>query len=87
MKTVTAKLNGTRLVFSRHNGALLSLTEPEGHRLLDTVPELGGLIDVACPLKKFGPFRLASRFSRGCEFESNASAVTVRYSRLGGSRE
>jgi hypothetical protein len=87
MKTVTAKLNGTRLVFSRHNGALLSLTEPEGHRLLDTVPELGGLIDVACPLKKFGPFRLASRFSRGCEFESNASAVTVRYSRLGGSRD
>ena len=60
MKTVTANINGSRLVFSRDNGVLLSLTEPEGNRLIDTVPALGGLIDVACPLKKFGPFRLAA---------------------------
>jgi hypothetical protein len=86
MKTVTANLNGNRLVFSRDNGVLLSLTEPEGNRLIDTVPALGGLIDVACPLPEFGPFRLAARFSRGCEFESGASAITVRYPRLGGSR-
>lgn len=87
MKTVTATLNGSRLVFSRKNGALLALTEPEGHRLIDTTPQLGGLIDVACPLKKFGPFRLASRFSRGCEFAVGATAVTIRYPRLGGSRD
>ena len=87
MKTLTATFNGSRLVFSRDNGALLSLTEPEGHRLIDTTPSLGGLIDVACPLKKFGPFRLAARFSRGCEFESSASAISIRYPRLGGSRD
>ncbi len=85
-KTVVANLNGSRLVFSRTNGVLLSLTEPEGNRLIDTVPALGGLIDLACPLKEFGPFRLAARFSRGCKFEVNATAITVRYPRLGGSR-
>lgn len=86
MKTETATLNGTRLVFCRDNGVLLSLTEPEGYRLIDTVPELGGLIDVACPLKEFGPFRLASRFSRGCQFEPGSSSLTIRYPQLGGSR-
>lgn len=86
MKTVTANLNGNRLVFSRDNGVLLSLTEPEGNLLIDTVPALGGLIDVACPLQEFGPFRLAARFSRGCEFEPGTAAITVRYPRLGGSR-
>lgn len=44
------------------------------------------MIDAACPLKKFGPFRLASRFPRGCEFESSKTAITVRYPQLGGSR-
>ncbi|MDB6127327.1 MAG: hypothetical protein JWM35_1223 [Verrucomicrobia bacterium] len=84
---VTATINGSTLVFSRRNGALLSLVEPEGNRLIDTTAELGGLIDVACPLKKFGPFRLASRFSRGCQIETGAGRVMVRYGNLGGSRD
>ena len=84
---VTVTINGSTLVFSKRNGTLLSLTEPEGHRLIDTTAELGGLIDVSCPLKEFGPFRLASRYTKRCEIECGKGRVTVRYAALGGSRD
>ncbi|MBP9913749.1 MAG: hypothetical protein KBF26_10125 [Opitutaceae bacterium] len=87
MKTVTVIINGSALVFSKTNGVLLALTEPEGNCLIDTTPELGGLIDVSCPLKEFGPFRLASRYTRRCAIECGDARVTVRYAALGGSRD
>ena len=77
MKTVTVIINGSALVFSKTNGVLLALTEPEGNCLIDTTPELGGLIDVSCPLKEFGPFRLASRYTRRCAIECGDARVTV----------
>ena len=60
----SANLNGWTISVDDGTGGFLSISHPLAGAILDTTAESAGLLDVAYPIREFGPLRLATRFSR-----------------------
>ncbi|MBN1899867.1 hypothetical protein JW926_00910 [Candidatus Sumerlaeota bacterium] len=84
--SIKATLNGTELVFDRSTGSLLSLSHPDAGTMLDALPQMASLIDVAYPVTSYEPLRLASRFSKGAVIDVKTDEMTIHWNRLGASR-
>lgn len=83
---VVATLNGTTFEFDRRTGSLIALSHPGPGTLLQAEPAKASLVDVAYPIEKYGPLRLASRFSRSAEIDVAADRIVIHWARLGPSR-
>jgi hypothetical protein len=79
-------INGLTLEFDRQTGGLVRMSYPGVGTLLDTTPELAGLVDAAIPLPEFEALRLASRFSKGVRIEKIRDGVIIHYENMGLSR-
>jgi hypothetical protein len=84
---LTATLGGLEITFDRSTGSIVRLKQPgEGVVMLETTADAASLIDLAYPVPKFEPLRLASRFSRGAKIVTSDGQVTVNWDNLGASR-
>ena len=55
--------------------------------MLEAEPPYAGNIDLAYPLEKFEPLRLASRYSHGARISSRKDSLTIEWTHLGASRQ
>jgi hypothetical protein len=83
---VHAVINGLAIDIDAKSGGILRLSLPGVGTILQSPPDKAGLLDAACPLADFEPFRLGSRFSTAAKVERSPDAVTITWERLGGSR-
>src|SRR5215472_13249022 len=83
---ISATLNGLKIVLDDRTGAILRLEYPRVGKILETEPAEAGLVDVAYPLAKFEPLRLAARHSKGAKIERDADRIVIRINELGPSR-
>jgi len=79
-------LNGLDLTVDNASGAIIRMEVPGLGVLLDTTPDLGSLIDMAYPVSRFDPLRLATRFSTGVSVEKQDDALRIHIPSLGYSR-
>jgi hypothetical protein len=85
-RIVHAVLNRLQIDIDSRSGSILKLSYPGAGTILETTPEKAGILDLACPLADFEPFRLGSKYSTGAKVEKTERAVTITWDALGGSR-
>ena len=85
--TVTAELNGLQITLDSRSGSILQLSYPGPGTILKSSPERAGILDLAYPVKDFEPLRLAPRFSADARIEKSPGQVTIRWDKLGASRD
>ena len=78
-------INQMRMGFDSRTGSLVHLSSLWTGEMLRTERKSAGLVDLAYPIKEFGPLRLASRFSRAKVTKENGG-VTIVWDRLEPSR-
>jgi len=84
--TVEANLHGLAITLDADSGSLLRLSYPEVGTMLEAKTDRASILDLAVPIEKFEPLRLASRFSHGAQIHVAPSSVTIHWDRLGKSR-
>ncbi|MEO6437245.1 MAG: hypothetical protein ABIP55_16000 [Tepidisphaeraceae bacterium] len=82
-----AELNGLKITLDADTGGILKLEFPGPGKLLESAPQRAGMIDLAYPIDRFEPLRLAARFSRKAKITREKDAVTIEWERLGASRD
>jgi len=85
-KTKEATLNGLHLLLDANSGSILKMSYPGAGTIMDSKPDLAGMIDLAYPVKEFQVLRLASRFSQGADVAIFQDSVVINWDRLGLSR-
>lgn len=85
-KTKEATLNGLHLILDANSGSILKMSYPGAGTIMDSKPDLAGMIDLAYPVKEFEVLRLASRFSQGADVAVYPDSVVIFWDRLGLSR-
>jgi hypothetical protein len=85
-RTVEASLNGLAITLDSDTGSILRLRHA-GLAMLDSRPERATILDLAVPIKEFEPLRAASRFSHGAKIDVTKQSVTIRWEKLGMSRD
>ena len=83
---VRAELNGLALEFDSLSGGLVRMSYPGTGVLVETTPDLAGLVEAAVPLPEFEALRLASRFSKEARIRISQDAIVIHYDSLGLSR-
>jgi hypothetical protein len=84
-QAIEITLNGLNLTVDARTGGLLRMAYA-GMAFVDAPPEQAGLVDVAYPLEKFEPLRLAARYSTGARVERQPDGLTITWDGLGASR-
>ncbi len=84
--TLQVTLNGLAIRIDRSSGSIVGLTYPGPGTLLDTTADQAGIIDLAYPMKRFEPLRLASRYSRDARIDVTDQQVTISWPHMGASR-
>ncbi len=82
-----AELNGLKITLDGETGGVLKLQYAGPGTMLESSPERAGMIDLAYPVERFEPLRLASRFSHRAKISHAKDSVTVDWERLGASRD
>lgn len=82
-QVVTATINGLEIALDAKTGSILGLTYPGPGRMLQTTPNAGGILDLACPQENHPALRRASRFSSGAKISQTASKLTIQWENLG----
>lgn len=83
---VEAALNRLKITLDEDTGGIVKLQYDGTGTMLESSPQRAGMIDLAYPVERFEPLRLASRFSRGVKITQTKDSVTVEWERLGASR-
>ncbi len=83
---IEAELNGLKITLDADSGVIVKLESPGFGTLLQSAPERGGAIDLAYPVERFEPLRLASRFSHGAKISRDKDSLTIAWQKLGASR-
>jgi len=86
IKTKEATLNGLHLLLDANSGSILKMSYPGAGTIMDSKPDLAGMIDLAYPVKEFQVLRLASRFSQGADVAIYQDSVVINWDKLGLSR-
>lgn len=86
-EVVKATLNGLEITLDSQTGSIIALSHSGPGKILDAEPENASIIDMATPIEKFEPLRLASRFSKGAKVTKAGDKITIQWDRLGASRE
>lgn len=84
--TIESTLNGAHLVVDSETGSILRLAYDGPGTMLQAEAANAGIIDLAYPLEKFEPLRLASRYSHGAHVISGKDLLTIEWNHLGASR-
>lgn len=84
--TVEATLNGLHLTFDAKSGSIVEMSYPGPGTMLKAETDQASIIDLAYPIEKYEPLRLASRFSSDARITVKSDEVTVHWDKLGASR-
>jgi len=84
--TVKTTLNGLEITLDSQTGSILSLSYPGPGKMLEAKPENASIIDMAAPIEKFEPLRLASRYSKDAKITKTSDTIIIQWTRLGASR-
>jgi hypothetical protein len=84
--TSDVTLNGLHVSVDNDTGSILRLAYDGPGTILEQSPQRAGMIDLAYPIDKFEPLRLASRFSHGAQVKVQTGSLTVEWNHLGASR-
>lgn len=79
-------LNGLHFTIDKKTGSILRVSSCEIGTVLETPPDSASIIDLAYPIQKFEPLRLASRYSKNAKVEVSDKEVTISWEKLGASR-
>jgi len=82
-QVVTATINGLEIALDAKTGSILGLSYPGPGKMLQTTPDAGGILDLACPQGNHPALRRASRFSSGAKISQTASKVTIQWENVG----
>ena len=85
--TVEVTLNGLQITIDNSTGCVLGLNYPGPGKMLESSAERGGGVDLAYPVEKFEPLRLASRYSHGARVTKTDDAVVIYWDKLGMNRD
>lgn len=85
-QTRELRLNGLEIGIDEQTGSVVSLRHPQVGAILQAGQGTAGLLDVAYPVKSFGPMRLNSRSSRA-QISADAQGATITWDPLGPSRK
>ncbi len=85
-RTVAATLHGLEIVLDPQSGSILRLSHPGPGTFLDAAPDAASILDLAYPVERFEPLRLASRFSRGAKIARSDGQLAIHWDQLGASR-
>jgi len=84
---VTVKLNGVEIALDASSGSILRMSRGDVGTVLDTTPDCASIVDLAYPIERFEPLRLASRFSQGAKIATSEGRAVIGWDRLGASRD
>ena len=84
---VKANLNGLEIEFEKYSGSIVSLSYNGVGHMLDTEVQEASVLDMAYPITKFEPLRLASRFSKNAKIDITDKLVTITWDKMGASRD
>ena len=79
-------LNGLHFAIDNKSGSILRMSTADIGNVLDASPDQAGIVDLAFPIKKFQPLRLASRYSENAGIKISAREATISWENLGASR-
>ncbi len=79
-------LNGLHFTIDKKTGSILRVYSSEIGTVLETPPDSASIIDLAYPIQKFEPLRLASRYTKNAKIEVSDKEVTISWEKLGASR-
>ena len=79
-------INQLHVTLDKNTGSIVKICTRDGITFLDRTPLRASVIDLAYPIKKFEPLRLASRFSQNVQIENRGNDVVVIWENLGASR-
>lgn len=85
-KNIEANLNGLRLAIDSETGCIMKMSYSNAGTMIDASKDECGIIDLAYPIKKFEPLRLAARFSTGANIDAASDSLTIKWDKLGASR-
>src|ERR1700748_1306511 len=84
---VEAQFNGLKIVVDSDTGTITKMKLAEVGTLLQSSPQRGGMIDLAYPIERFEPLRLAAKFSHGAKVQEEKDSITISWDKLGASRD
>ncbi len=85
--TVEAELNGLKIGIDPDTGGLVKLDYATVGTLLQASPPRAGMIDLAYPIERFEPLRLAAKYSHRAKITQDKSSITIEWDKLGASRD
>ena len=85
-EVIHATLNGLDITIDPVTGGITGLSYEGPGQMLQAEPAEASMIDVAYPIEKFEPLRLAPRFSTHAKITQTTDSVTIEWERLGASR-
>ena len=86
-RTVETVLDGLHVTLDAETGSIIRLVYPGLGTMLESLPDMASIIDLAYPIKEFEPLRLASRYSRSTSIQKLQNQVIISWEKLGPSRD
>jgi hypothetical protein len=83
---VTITLNGLTMVFDSQTGCILNMSYPEAGTFLNCERERASIFDMAYPIEKFEPLRVAPRFSKNVEITKTNDSIRLHWEKLASSK-
>ncbi|HBG27685.1 MAG: hypothetical protein A2Y10_10215 [Planctomycetes bacterium GWF2_41_51] len=83
---VQITLNNINMVFDSQTGGILSMSSPEVGTFISADRKQACIFDLAYPIEKFEPLRVAPHFSKDVKITKNEDSITLYWGELTSSR-
>ena len=83
---LTATINGLELNLDEKSGSILGMSYEDMQFLNAENSKEATILDLAYPIPKFEPLRLASRYSKDAKIDVKPNEITITWEKLGASR-